>query len=157
MIFRMLVPIVAALAGCSTAPLHKDTEEMTQAYHQVHTGSSRSVTVGNEVICLTSDGLQAVRKGADQYGNKISDREVLSSARGLIHADPALRGQPIEVSVNHGQIKLTGRVASDRQVVLAIEDVSGLGGSVGVLVKLTTPESPTPLAGARNLPGFCYF
>ena len=84
----------------------------------------------------------------------VSDPDLTSSVRSALAADPSIKQQPVQVSVQNGVVTLSGNVTDDTASSVAAQDAAKIKGvkevvntlqvaGIQVAPTVTTPEAPT--------------
>ena len=71
------------------------------------------------------------------------DAALTSNVQGVITADTAVAGQPVQVSVTNGEATLSGSVSNDAQRALAARDAAGVAGITKVINKIAVMPAST--------------
>ncbi len=73
-----------------------------------------------------------------------TDAQITAQVQSAISGDAALQGQPITVSVNHGEVTISGVVNGPGSRELASNDAAHIAGVTTVINNLTTQTAGTP-------------
>jgi hypothetical protein len=75
-----------------------------------------------------------------------TDAALTTSVQGVLSADSALAGQPVQVSVANGEATLSGSVSNDAQRTLAARDAAGVAGIAKVIDDISVMPASTAAA-----------
>ncbi len=129
----------AALVGCAHTPTPNDEANLAHMYRTVESGQAEQLGDRRYALTRSSDGILIRRlysQSTDNWIEKISDHSIQEGVRIVISADERLKGTPIQVHTDEGEVTLTGKVFSPTIAAAAIRDAMHVTGVVQVKANL---------------------
>jgi osmotically-inducible protein OsmY len=125
------------------------------SYRSVKSGEQPMSAADGVQFCAADGAVEVYSTRAhtyDDWADKFHDRDLQQEVRDLIHRDPTLAWQSVNVRVKRGEAIIGGTVQHDADVVDAARDALAVPGVVAVQLQTTSLESP---ARARLVAANC--